>query len=192
MSDILSPQHTSILRLLRERSQLAETVLRAFLGDEALAAALAELPADHALKRYKDVCDMSVSEAQPASEEEEEFHGWPVYSPFGRLHYGQGLRDGLREGAEKGRPEVRAEGKTEGRAEGLVEGRAEGRIEGRTEEATRLVLLVMAARGFAVSDEAHTRITSCTDLTRLEAWVIRAATAQTAHDLLHETNEQDR
>ncbi|MER6948238.1 hypothetical protein ABT294_29850 [Nonomuraea sp. NPDC000554] len=91
---------------------------------------------------------------------------WPVYSPFAREHFGRG----------------RAEGKVEGRAEGKVE----GKVEGRAEEAARSVLLVLAARGFDVPDDARARITTCTDVAQLETWLTRAATAQTPQDLFNE------
>ncbi|GIH74996.1 hypothetical protein [Planobispora longispora] len=101
---------------------------------------------------------------------------WPVYSPFAREHYGRGLE----------------EGKTVGRAEGKAEGLAEGKAEGKTEEAARMVLVVLAARGLPVSDEIRTRVTACTDLTRLESWAARAATAPTVHDLFDDTGEEAR
>jgi hypothetical protein len=45
------------------------------------------------------------------------------------------------------------------------------------------VLAVLDARGIDVPAEALARITSCTDLEQLDAWVRRAATANTIHEL---------
>ncbi|SDK11846.1 hypothetical protein [Nonomuraea jiangxiensis] len=60
---------------------------------------------------------------------------------------------------------------TNGRAAGLSEGKA------------RAVLTVLKARGVAVSDDALTAITSCTDQERLDDWAHRAATALTVDEL---------
>ncbi|MEU6715195.1 hypothetical protein ABZ897_27330 [Nonomuraea sp. NPDC046802] len=67
-----------------------------------------------------------------------------------------------------------------------------GRTEGKAEEAARMVLLVLSARGLDVPDDARARITTCTDLTQLETWATRAATANTLQDLFTETDEQAR
>jgi len=74
------------------------------------------------------------------------------------------------------------QGQTEGRAEGLTEGLTEGRAEGEV----RALLAILNARGIPVSDAAHTRITSCTDLDQLDAWVRRAITAPTIQDLFND------
>ncbi|RKS06151.1 hypothetical protein DFP74_1775 [Nocardiopsis sp. Huas11] len=62
-------------------------------------------------------------------------------------------------------------------------GREEGREEGRAAEAARNVIAVLQARGFAVSDEERSRITSCTDLATLEKWVPKAVTIERPADL---------
>jgi hypothetical protein len=54
-----------------------------------------------------------------------------------------------------------------------------GKTEGKAED----ILTVLAVRGVAISGEAQTRITSCTDLAQLETWVWRAATVDTADQL---------
>lgn len=61
----------------------------------------------------------------------------------------------------------------------VLQGRAEGRAEG---EATAL-LAILDARGIEVPEEARTRITGCTNLDQLEAWVRRAATAEKIDEL---------
>ncbi|MFG3439467.1 hypothetical protein ACGF0J_19685 [Nonomuraea sp. NPDC047897] len=83
---------------------------------------------------------------------------WPVYSPFAREHFGRGK----------------------------AEGKAEGRTEGQAEAAARSVLLVLEARGFDVPDDIRARIAACADLTQLQTWLTRAATAQTLQDLFGE------
>jgi hypothetical protein len=65
-------------------------------------------------------------------------------------------------------------------ARGLV---AEGRTEGRTEGEARALLAVLDARGVDVSDAARERITACTDLEQLDAWVRRAVTATSVDEL---------
>jgi hypothetical protein len=60
---------------------------------------------------------------------------------------------------------------------------AEGEAKGKAEGEARAVLLFLAARGIEISDQARERITSCTVLDRLELWVRRAATVDTAEQL---------
>ncbi|MEV0384294.1 hypothetical protein [Nonomuraea sp. NPDC050643] len=86
---------------------------------------------------------------------------WPVYSPFAREHYDRGFE----------------------------EGKAKGMAAGKVEEAARMVLLVLAARGIAVPDNAFAKIATCTDVAQLETWVARAVTTQTIDDLFNEENE---
>ncbi|MET7326567.1 hypothetical protein [Nonomuraea sp. NPDC005650] len=107
---------------------------------------------------------------------------WPVFSPFARQHFGRGLEEGRTKGI--------AEGKVEGKAEGKAEGMAEGKAEGKAEEAARIVLLLLTNRGLDVPDDTRAQITATTDLTQLETWVTRAATAHTLRDLFSDTDEQ--
>ncbi|MEV1248833.1 hypothetical protein ACIBO2_50140 [Nonomuraea sp. NPDC050022] len=127
---------------------------------EAFAAALAGVTDEHAPDYYEYAYDMSTPEIRHLMEEimKSASTKWPVYSPFAREHFGRGK----------------------------TEGKAEGRTEGKAEEAARLVLLVLAARGFTVPDDIRTQITTCTDLAQLETWVTRAATTQTLQDLFNE------
>jgi hypothetical protein len=74
----------------------------------------------------------------------------------------------------------RAQGRAEGRAEGLAEGRVEGQAEGEAKS----ILLILQARGITVPDDIRNRITNCTDLDQLDHWVQRAATINTAEELL--------
>ncbi len=49
--------------------------------------------------------------------------------------------------------------------------------QGRSEGEAQALLLVLESRGLAVSDEARARIIACTDIEQLDAWLSRAATA---------------
>lgn len=65
--------------------------------------------------------------------------------------------------------------------DGLIEqGLAQGELRGQA----RMLLRVFAARGFAVPDDVRERVTSCTDVAQLEAWVDRAAVATDLKDVL--------
>jgi hypothetical protein len=65
----------------------------------------------------------------------------------------------------------------------LAEGEARGEARGKA----RAVLAVLAARGLAVSDEIRSRVLACTDLSTLDRWIARAATASTADDVVRDT-----
>ncbi|MBG0813329.1 hypothetical protein HS045_03725 [Planomonospora sp. ID82291] len=68
---------------------------------EAFAAALAELPDDHAPKYYEHAYSMSAPEVRRLLEEIMTSTTWPVYSPFAREHYGRGLEEGKAEEAAR-------------------------------------------------------------------------------------------
>ncbi|MEU6380010.1 hypothetical protein [Streptomyces sp. NPDC046909] len=70
------------------------------------------------------------------------------------------------------------------RAEGRVEGRVEGQAESRAED----ILLILTTRGLDVPDAVRERISTCTDLDTLRAWLTRAVTAETAEDLFTEAD----
>ena len=54
---------------------------------------------------------------------------------------------------------------------------------GRIEAGFEAVLTVLSARGIAVPEDIHARITECTDLDRLESLVKRAMTADSIDDI---------
>lgn len=56
-----------------------------------------------------------------------------------------------------------------------LDGKAEGEAKG--------ILRVLEVRGLAVSDEVRERISTCTDLDRLNDWLDRAGTVEHAEDL---------
>ncbi|MFI7638594.1 hypothetical protein [Nonomuraea sp. NPDC049400] len=71
----------------------------------------------------------------------------------------------------------------ESRSELLLEWVAEGEAQGKAKGEAKSILLFLEARGIPVPDQARIRITECTDLDTLEAWIRKAATAQSADDL---------
>jgi hypothetical protein len=60
----------------------------------------------------------------------------------------------------------------------------QGRAEGEAKGEAKALLAILNARGIAVPDDVHTRITTCTDLDQLDTWISRAVTATTIHDIL--------
>jgi predicted transposase YdaD len=62
-------------------------------------------------------------------------------------------------------------------------GRKEGKREGKQEGEAEAILLVLEARGLAVTDAERERITGCADLRQLKRWVTRAVTAEKTGDL---------
>lgn len=71
--------------------------------------------------------------------------------------------------------EIRDEGRAEGRAQGQAEGQAKGQAGS--------LLLILEARGIALTDELRQKITSCADSHLLNQWLQRAATATTAEEV---------
>ncbi|MFL6054745.1 MAG: hypothetical protein ACJ72W_17755 [Actinoallomurus sp.] len=63
--------------------------------------------------------------------------------------------------------------------EGETKGKAEGKVEGKAET----LLQVLEARGVPVPSEARARITACTDVAQIEAWVKRAVIVRTVDAL---------
>ena len=61
----------------------------------------------------------------------------------------------------------------------LDQGRAEGEAKGEA----KMLLRVLAARGFAVPDEVRERVAGCTDTDQLEAWADRAVTASSITEI---------
>jgi len=57
------------------------------------------------------------------------------------------------------------------------------RAEGAAQEGSRAVLVVLAKRGVAVTDEVTQRVRACTDLDLLHAWLERALEVGTAEEL---------
>jgi len=72
----------------------------------------------------------------------------------------------------------------DGRRQDVAAARGEGRVEGRAEGVRRSLLTVLAARGFALSEEEGARVEAMQDVATLEAWLRAALTAATAGDAL--------
>ncbi|MEW2116464.1 hypothetical protein AB0945_14965 [Streptomyces sp. NPDC005474] len=78
-----------------------------------------------------------------------------------------------------GRGTVRETAYLEGQAKGEAKGKAEG------------ILFVMDVRGISVPAEVRERITSCTDLDRIDIWLERSRTVACAEDLFAEGSDSD-
>ncbi|MEU7743299.1 hypothetical protein [Nonomuraea sp. NPDC049158] len=122
---------------------------------EAFVAALSKLADDDAPQYYEYGYRLASLVARRIMEDIMSSTAWPVYSPFAKEHFGKG----------------KAEGKAEGKVEGKVEGKAEA------------VIKILKARGISVPQDAHDRITRCTDLDQIEEWIDRAVTATALDDL---------
>ena len=79
--------------------------------------------------------------------------------------------------------EGKALGVAEGRAQGVAEGKAQGVAEGEAQGRRSSLLELCEAKGLELSDDQRIRISTCTDLDQLKAWVKRAITAETADAL---------
>lgn len=64
-----------------------------------------------------------------------------------------------------------------------LEGKDQGRAAGKAAGEARGILRVLEVRGLPVSDTARERITSCTDLARLDDWLDRAGTVTDVEEL---------
>jgi hypothetical protein len=163
---VLGPQAVPVVRDAADAERSPElAVLSVMLhghGGEALAVAEAALGAARGLdeersKLYADLVLASVDEAARAILEALMASGnYEYQSDFARRYVAQG------------------------KAEGMAEGRAEGEAAGRA----HALIAVLAARGLDVPDDVRARITACTDLARLDAWLARAVTASSAADVI--------
>ncbi|MGH3398835.1 MAG: hypothetical protein ACRDPO_29535 [Streptosporangiaceae bacterium] len=61
--------------------------------------------------------------------------------------------------------------------------KAEGKAEGKAESTAAILLRLLATRGVKVPAPVRDRVLSCTDLSQLDAWVVRAMTASTLEDV---------
>jgi predicted transposase YdaD len=96
--------------------------------------------------------------------------GYVYTSPFIVEHIQLGREQGLQEGLQ----------------EGLSKGLSKGRREGRRKAAVRSLLTVLRVRNIDVPDPLHQRILGEKNVTRLERWLERAATAQTITEVFAE------
>ncbi|MFF7854488.1 hypothetical protein [Streptomyces sp. NPDC007904] len=70
--------------------------------------------------------------------------------------------------------------------EKYLEGKAEGKAEGEAKG----ILRVLEVRGLAISDDVRQRITTCTDLDRLNDWLDRAGAVKRAEELFAEEDPE--
>jgi hypothetical protein len=167
---VLGPQAVPVVREVSAAERSPElAVLSVMLhghGEDALDVAEAALAAardldDERSRLYADLVLASVDEAARAILEALMASGnYEYQSDFARRYV--------------------AQGKAEGKAEGIAEGKAEGRAEG----GAHAIFAVLAARGLDVPDEVRVRITACTELARLDAWLARAVTASSAAEVI--------
>ncbi|MEU0209447.1 hypothetical protein ABZ235_03465 [Streptomyces canus] len=68
----------------------------------------------------------------------------------------------------------------------------EGKTEGRAEGEAKGILSVLEVRGIPVTDSVRERITSCTDLDRMDTWLERSRTVERAEDLFDEEGNADK
>jgi len=68
--------------------------------------------------------------------------------------------------------------------EGRKEGRDLGSKEGRSQGKAQAILAVLGARGIEVREETRARILSCREEVVLDGWIVRAATAMSAEDVV--------
>jgi hypothetical protein len=122
---------------------------------EAFGEGMRQLTPDRASKYSEHAYNMAPLAVQRILEAFMTSDYWPVYSPFAKEHFGKGKREGKKEGKQEGRREGRAEA----------------------------ILLVLQARGLAVTDAERERVTGCTDLRQLKKWLTRAVTAEKTGDL---------
>ncbi len=84
-----------------------------------------------------------------------------------------------------GRGTVFEEAYLDGKAKGEAEGKAKGEAEG-AKGVGKGILRILELRGLPVSDDVRERITTCTDLARMDDWLDRAGTVERAEDLFDE------
>jgi hypothetical protein len=110
-------------------------------------------------------------------EEQEQMENWQkAYERWEKRVKTQAWLEGKAEGEAKGR----AEGEAKGRAEGEAKGRAEGEAKGRAEA----VVMLLESRGLRVTKAQATQILACTDLTKLDRWLVGAMTTESTAALL--------
>jgi hypothetical protein len=61
---------------------------------------------------------------------------------------------------------------------------AQGAAEGKARGEAAALLAILDARGIEVPDDIRVEISDCTDISQLETWIRRAATAEKIQDML--------
>ena len=78
-----------------------------------------------------------------------------------------------------------AEGEAVGFTKGHESGKAEGKAEGRAEGNAEAIVAILVARGVALDDAGRARITGCSDVARLDRWLVRAISASSVEDVVN-------
>lgn len=78
---------------------------------------------------------------------------------------------------------LEAQGRKRGRLEGEAKGRAEGEVKGKQDA----LFALLKARGLSVSAEQRAMLRGCADPVKLDRWIVRAATAALASEVLEPT-----
>jgi hypothetical protein len=81
---------------------------------------------------------------------------------------------------ERWEKRVKTQAWLEGKAEGEAKGRAEGEAKGRAEA----VVMLLESRGLRVTKAQATQILACTDLTKLDRWLVGAMSTESTAALL--------
>jgi len=71
-----------------------------------------------------------------------------------------------------------------GHAKGLAKGRVEGERKGLAEGERKALLRLLRTRGLSATAEEQAVIAGCTDLKKLEQWIVRAVTAASVGEVL--------
>ena len=157
-----APELTMWIVVLSELPKTAETLLLRLLGTATMQ--LETL-------RELDALPLSAAQRQPwidiLADVRYLFDETPDCSPEE-----QTIMTELRQRWEREKADLRAAGKAEGKVEGKAEGKAEG------------ILALLKARGLPVSEPVKARLLSCKDLSILDRWLVRAATASSDSDVI--------
>ena len=73
-----------------------------------------------------------------------------------------------------------AEGEAVGFTKGHESGKAEGKVEGKAEA----IVAILVARGITLDDASRARITGCSDVARLDRWLVRAISASSVEEVV--------
>jgi hypothetical protein len=79
-----------------------------------------------------------------------------------------------------------AEAEARGYAVGLARARAKGEARGQALGRAKGILIVLAARGVTVPAKIRDQVLACTDIAQLDAWVSKAAIAETVDEVFGE------
>jgi hypothetical protein len=114
---------------------------------------------------------------------EMELQGWKPQSPWGKRIFADGVTKGKALGLAEGVAKGEAKGVAKGVAKGIAKGKALGLAEGQATGRAEALLTFLRTRGIALTRAERTAIRTCRDPRRLQAWLRRAYTVETAAEL---------